>query len=151
MGDRHIPVATLFAVLGGAENVLTLFPMVGFIDSQLVIIGQVFRQQCKHFTFAASCPKQNVKCQEIGFIAEFLPQNFILVFRYDKHFPGNGGTHIAGRIARIELQTVECLGIVKEGSQLCMNGILTQLLVQHSLQKNVWNALCLQGAAGVLA
>lgn len=57
MGDRHISVAALFAILGGAENVLTLFPVISFIDSQLVIISQVFRQQRQHFTFTASCPE----------------------------------------------------------------------------------------------
>ena len=33
MGDRHISVAALFAILGGAENVLTLFPVISFIDT----------------------------------------------------------------------------------------------------------------------
>lgn len=49
MGDRHISVAALFAILGGAENVLTLFPVISFIDSQLVIISQVFRAAAPTF------------------------------------------------------------------------------------------------------
>lgn len=38
MGDRHISVAALFAILGGAENVLTLFPVISFIDSQVKVL-----------------------------------------------------------------------------------------------------------------
>ena len=30
---------------------------------------------------------------------------------------------IAGRIARVEPKTVECLGVVEEGSQLCVDSV----------------------------
>ena len=123
MRNRHIAVSAFLAVLGGAEDVLPLFSVVGLIDAQLVIIGQVFRQQRQHLALAASCPEQNIKCQKIGLVAEFFPQKFILVFRDDKHFPGDGGTHVAGGIARIETQAVECLGIIEEGGQLCVDGV----------------------------
>lgn len=123
MRNRHIAVSAFLAVLSGAEDVLPLFSVVGLVDAQLVIIGQVFGQQRQHLALAASRPEQNIKCQKIGLIAEFFPQKLVLVFRDDKHFPGDGGTHVARGIARIETQAVERLGIVEERGQLCVNGV----------------------------
>ena len=123
MRNRHIAVSAFLAVLSGAEDVLPLFSVVGLVDAQLVIIGQVFGQQRQHLALAASRPEQNIKCQKIGLVAEFFPQKLVLVFRDDKHFSGDGGTHVASGIARIETQTVECLGIIKEGGQLCVDGV----------------------------
>lgn len=123
MRNRHIAVSAFLAVLSGAEDVLPLFSVVGLVDAQLVIIGQVFGQQRQHLALAASRPEQNIKCQKIGLVAEFFPQKLVLAFRDDKHFSGDGGTHVASGIARIETQTVECLGIIKEGGQLCVDGV----------------------------
>ena len=123
MRNRHIAVSAFLAVLSGAEDVLPLFSVVSLVDAQLIIIGQVFGQQRQHLALAASRPEQNIKCQKIGLVAEFFPQKLVLVFRDDKHFSGDGGTHVASGIARIETQAVECLGIIKEGGQLCVDGV----------------------------
>lgn len=57
MGDRHISVAALFAILGGTENVLTLFPVISFIDSQTKAVADAAKDSAETSKAAAETSK----------------------------------------------------------------------------------------------
>ena len=97
---------------------MTLFSAVVLVDPELVVAAEVSGAQGQHFTFTTPGPEQDVKGQQVRFVAELLAKHPVLLLRDDKHFSCGRRTHGTSSVAGVHCDAVEGLGVVEQGRQL---------------------------------